>query len=216
MGISCRSGKWSGMVRARCIHVPPRPVHGTVTPPRAPSPYGRLEFPTPPGARSFESTQRTFSHPEESRRSGPGRNPPRRPRAQVAPGGLPGRQGSPVDPSGHPDGLADRWGDVTLQPVCGPQDRMGLGCGHHRLHPVLRDLDIASHFLPQVLPDPDVDPREQLHAVHRLVGRLLDRRHDGLGHLGLPAHHRGPYQLGGSWHCGPSSWLPWASSWPSP
>ena len=57
----------------------------------------------------------------------------------------------------------------------GLKSRLGIRRGHHRLHPLLRDLDRAVQGrLGRIAND---HPGKQLHAIDGQFGGLLDRRH---------------------------------------
>ena len=66
---------------------------------------------------------------------------------------------------------------VHLQPLHDAQARLGVRRGHHRVRPVVRDLECHSRASRRPV-EPDDHARKQLHAVHGDGGRLFHRRHD--------------------------------------
>ena len=77
------------------------------------------------------------------------------------------------------DGLRARLLPRIHQPVHRPQDRAVPRRGDHRRHPLVLDLEHAPACGRRQ--DADVDPREQLHAVVRVVRRLRDGGDDHHG-----------------------------------
>ena len=119
-------------------------------------------------------------------------------RELLAPRGLPGRLDAAAHGPVGRDGRAHRMPHVPVEPLRRAQDRLGARRRDHRGHHLVRPLRGAGARGPAALRAADVDPREQRDGVHRLVGGLLDRRDDGVGHRRLPAGHRPSHPVAGA------------------
>ena len=98
------------------------------------------------------------------------------------------RPDAPAHLAGGPHGLGARGRPLAHQPLYRPQGGLGLRCGDHGVHPLVRHLDHAAPS-PHRAHTHD-HPREQLHAVHGELGGLLDRRNAHFRFRGLHAHHQ--------------------------
>ena len=98
------------------------------------------------------------------------------------------RPDAPAHLAGGPHGLGAGGRPLAHQPLYRPQGGLGLRCGDHGVHPLVRHLDHAAPGRHRA--HTHDHSREQLHAVHGELGGLLDRRHADFRLRGLHAHHQ--------------------------
>ena len=102
------------------------------------------------------------------------------------------RRRRPAHAAGRDLRDADRRRDVDLEPLRGPQDRLGPRCHRHLLHHRVRRLLGARADRARLAGPPLHDPRK-LHDVERRErGRLHVERGPRLGDAGPLSHHRPP------------------------
>src|ERR1017187_1164209 len=99
-------------------------------------------------------------------------------RGNLVPSRISRRERAPAHPARGGAGLAPGISAGVYQSLRRAQDRLGPGRGHHRVHRFLFPVEPVPAYRSGALAAFHLG--EQLHAVHRIGGRLFDGQHHGV------------------------------------